>query len=41
LVDWQIEDISETGLCIRFDDAEAAPALGTTWSNVLMEIPDI
>jgi|GEM_PF-2662624 c-di-GMP-binding flagellar brake protein YcgR len=41
LVDWQIEDISETGLCIRLDDEAAAPALGTKWSNVLMEIPDI
>lgn len=41
LVDWQIEDISETGLRIRLTDDVAFPALGTRWSNVFMEIPNI
>jgi hypothetical protein len=41
LVDWQIEDISETGLRIRLTDDVAFPAPGTRWANVFMEIPTV
>jgi c-di-GMP-binding flagellar brake protein YcgR len=41
LVDWQIEDISETGLRIRLTDEAAFPAPGTRWANVFMEIPNV